>query len=451
MDNNKHEIGRYKSLLIALFSSLIRFYDYSLFGLSAGIVSKALMPSADSSEQLKFFFFIFSLAVFMRPLGSVIFGTIGDKVGRIVSVKIATIFASFSTLTIGLIPEYSEIGLWSAGFLFVARVLFLLSLAGEVDAIKVYVAEMVSKSRRNLASGVVTLFSQTGVLIAAVVYNFTVSYRGEAELWRYGFIGGALAGLGLFLLRSKLVESEIFLESNSKVKSKHSLVHGALKESASNFIINKSDSNSTLKLDEENFHEKSLISIISHYRLKFILSIMLNGAIGGIYNFLIIFLATFSSNVLKVITISEAAFLNVELVFIYIVASLISGAIADRVNYYSQVYISFAITLFFTLLTIISFSYGSYYVGCHKILVACVPFFIIPTYVKIQSLFSSYVRMRMVSLSHSLGSMIFSSTVPILGMLLWQMTNLYSIVLSLFAVQVISIAIVAAVMYKKGL
>ncbi|CAN0604451.1 unnamed protein product, partial [Ectocarpus sp. 12 AP-2014] len=152
----------YSSYIIAILATIVRYYDYALFGLSASVVSKTFMPGTDDSDQMLLFFAVFSLAVIARPLGSVVYGKIGDKAGRIVSMKLSTIIAAISTGVIALIPSFASWGALSVVLLTLCRMMFLMSLAGEIDAIKIFVAEKIGKKRRNFAIGIVAFSSQLG-------------------------------------------------------------------------------------------------------------------------------------------------------------------------------------------------------------------------------------------------------------------------------------------------
>lgn len=443
---------KYRSILIAFLSTMVRFYDYSLFGLSAGVISKEFMPFASSEDQLLSFFTLFSAAVFMRPVGSIIFGNIGDKIGRTASVKIATLLAAGSTLIIGFIPNYDSIGFYAALFLLLARVCFVFSLAGEIDAIKIYVAEMVSKSRRCFASSLVTFSSQIGVLIAATSYHYTASSSNSQELWRYSFIAGGVLGICVFLIRSRLIESELFMQTRLRIKLKKQAEKEQKEAVRGEKGVLKEGLRSLNKYEAEDhiFEDMHLLKVINYHKLKFILSTIVSGLLGGVYNFLIIFLATFSGKVAGVITAEDASFLNVKLISIYALGAVVSGLMADRVNYYKQVYAALIIGFVVVILASIAAFNDAYSVTYHKLIVFSVPFFMIPTYVKMQSLFLGSVRMRMCSLSHSIGSMIFSSPTPVFAMLLWKMTNLFFMVLLLFGLQVLILGVAIGIMRLQG-
>ena len=139
----------YSSYIIAILATIVRYYDYVIWSISFCYL-KDIYAGSDDSDQMLLFFAVFSLAVVARPLGSVLFGKIGDRVPSC-EVKIATIIAAISTSAIALIPSFNSWGWVSVMLLALCRMMFLMSLAGEIDAIKIFVAEKIGKKRRNFA------------------------------------------------------------------------------------------------------------------------------------------------------------------------------------------------------------------------------------------------------------------------------------------------------------
>lgn len=392
----------YSSYIIAILATIVRYYDYALFGLSASVVSKTFMPGADDSDQMLLFFAVFSLAVIARPLGSVVYGKIGDKAGRIVSMKLSTIIAAISTGVIALIPSFASWGVLSVVLLTLCRMMFLMSLAGEIDAIKIFVAEKIGKKRRNFAIGIVAFSSQLGVILASFMYHISISVEGMESLWRLNFVLGALLGSIVILFRGYLKESQAFLDSKSRISPE----------------VNS-----------------SVIDLIIENRLKFFLSMIANGMLGGGYHFLIIFLGTFAGNVADVITKSQAASSNVILIALYAIGCFISGYLADKTTAAKQILFALSLTIACAIIMEFLITQGGFSFSLHRILVFLVPFYSVPCTVKLQSLFPMAIRMRMYSLSHSIGSMVFSSTAPFVCMLIWRQTGMFSMVLGYFLLQ----------------
>lgn len=408
-------LKRYESLIIAFFVTIVRYYDYALFGLSASLLSKNFMPHGNDGDQMLIFFAVFSLATIARPMGSLIFGKIGDKVGRVVSVKMSTVIAATSTCLVAVAPGFDSVGLFAVIIITLLRMLFLMSLAGEIDAIKIYVAEMIGKKRRHLVIGIVSFSSQIGVLFASVAYHIAVSYEDVEWLWRVNFAIGGLLGLVVIFLRRRLLESEEFLNSKSRLS----------------------------------IEPNGIVKIVGANKVKFVLATVINGMLGGGYHFLIIFFGTFAANVADIIDNESAAAANTMLISLYGIACLISGYISDRFKIVTQIIAALVLSIFCTVVMEFFLGLKGYSILLHCILVFLVPFYSIPCSVRIQSLFQTGIRMRMCSLSHSIGSMVFSSTTPFICMLIWQSTEIVSLVLAYFLFQLGLLFFALLYMIKK--
>lgn len=407
----------YVPYIIAFSATLVRYYDYALFGLSASVISSTFMPKVAEVDQFLCFFAVFSISVLARPIGSIIFGRIGDRVGRVAVVKNAAALGAISTILIAFIPGYDLIGFWAILLLMVCRILFLMSLAGEIDAVKVYVAEKVAKKRRHLTNGITSFCAQIGVFLAAFMYHFTSDIQDYFWLWRLNFLLGGVFGFIVIFFRKYLQESEVFLTSKSK---------------------------ETLEIGSD------LLSIIKRNKTKFMISLVLSGMLGGMYNFLITFLSTFAGNVVGIIPASFASLNNIILVGIYALSCLASGFTADKVNINKQIISALVLSTFILLIMPFMVLNDYLILELHRLLVLLVPFFAIPIQIKIQSLFTTITRMRMYSFSHSLGSMVFSSTTPFFCTLLWKYTQLFSIVLSFFMIQLAVVFFLMIFMSKKN-
>ena len=408
-------LKRYESLIIAFFVTIVRYYDYALFGLSASLLAKNFMPHGNDGDQMLIFFAVFSLATIARPMGSLIFGKIGDKVGRVVSVKMSTVIAATSTCLVAVAPGFDSVGLFAVIIITLLRMLFLMSLAGEIDAIKIYVAEMIGKKRRHLVIGIVSFSSQIGVLFASVAYHIAVSYEDVEWLWRVNFAIGGLLGLVVIFLRRRLLESEEFLNSKSRLS----------------------------------IEPNGIVKIVGANKVKFVLATVINGMLGGGYHFLIIFFGTFAANVADIIDNESAAAANTMLISLYGIACLISGYISDRFKIVTQIIAALVLSILCTLVMEFFLGLKGYSILLHCILVFLVPFYSIPCSVRIQSLFQTGIRMRMCSLSHSIGSMVFSSTTPFICMLIWQSTEIVSLVLAYFLFQLGLLFFALLYMIKK--
>ncbi|MCC8467514.1 MAG: MFS transporter, partial [Rickettsia endosymbiont of Eriopis connexa] len=383
------------AFLVAFFTTIIRYYDYALFGLSASILAQNFLPNIEQDKQLLGFFAILSAAVIVRPLGSLIFGFIGDKYGRTKSIKISMFMSSISTGLIAITPSFEIIGIFATVILTLCRMVFLASLAGEVDGIKVYVAEKTGDNRKNLNIGIVSCCSQIGALFAAIAYYYA-SNSGILYLWRFNFFIGVIFGLFAILMRNFFKESSEFL-----------------------YYKNKSLSKSTIW------------QIIKDNKLSFIIALLINGAIGGVYHFLVIFLGVFLTKI-AFVNHPEIRFMNIALTATYGISAVFAGLLADKINPLRQIAWALFVSIIAALGMQIMLYKQIFNILCPVILIGLAAFYAVPLQIIVQSLFKTNVKMRLYSLSHSFGGIILSSTTPFFSMLLWQNFKSLSLTLSFF-------------------
>lgn len=383
------------AFLIAFFVSVIRYYDYALFGLSASILAQNFLPNNEHETQLLGFFALLSAAVIIRPLGSLIFGYIGDTYGRTKSIKISMLISSVSTLLIAVTPSFQQIGTLATIILVFCRMIFIASLAGEVDGIKIYVAEKIGNSRKNLGIGLVASCTQAGALLAAIAYYYA-SNSATHYLWRFNFLIGFIFGLSAILMRNYFKESSEFLDYKNRQP----------------FNI-------------------SIFQTLKNNKLSFLIALLVNGSIGGIYHFLVIFLGVFLAKI-AFINPDQTEFMNISLIITYGISTVFAGIFADKINPSKQIIYALLLSLVTAISMQILLYRQIFTVICPIILIGLAAFYTVPLQIIIQSLFKTPVRMRLYSLSHSLGSIILSSSTPFFSMLLWQNYKSLPITLSYF-------------------
>ncbi|ABV76119.1 MFS transporter [Rickettsia rickettsii] len=397
------------AFLVAFFTTIIRYYDYALFGLSASILAQNFLPNIEQDKQLLVFFAILSAAVIVRPLGSLIFGFIGDKYGRTKSIKISMCMSSIATGLIAITPSFEIIGIFATVILTLCRMVFLASLAGEVDGIKVYVAEKTGDNQKNLNIGIVSCCSQIGALLAAIAYYYA-SNSDIQYLWRFNFFIGAIFGLFAILMRNFFKESSEFLRTSSK---------------------------STLR------------QIIWNNKLSVMIALLINGAIGGVYHFLVIFLGVFLTKI-ALINHPEIRFMNIALTTTYGISAVFAGLFADKINPLRQITWALFVSIIVALGMQIMLYKQIFNILCPVILIGLAAFYAVPLQIIVQSLFKTNVKMRLYSLSHSFGGIILSSTTPFFSMLLWQNFKSLSLTLSFFIFLLIILMSTVLVLHRMS-
>jgi MHS family proline/betaine transporter-like MFS transporter len=209
-----------KSVFATGVGNAMEWFDFGLYSYLAVIISQNFFSAVENNQlKLMFTFATFAIAFLMRPLGGMIFGKIGDKFGRKIVLTITIILMAFSTLLIGLLPTYEQIGIWAPILLLIARIIQGFSTGGEYAGAMVYIAESSPDNKRNLLGSGLEIGTLTGYIIASIlasILSITLSDQQMASWgWRIPFLLGLPLGLIGFYLRKNLEESPIFVNELS--------------------------------------------------------------------------------------------------------------------------------------------------------------------------------------------------------------------------------------------
>jgi MHS family shikimate/dehydroshikimate transporter-like MFS transporter len=192
----------------------IEWYDYVIYGTAAALVfNKLFFPSMAPLVGVIAAFGAFAMGAVARPLGGVIFGHFGDRVGRKSMLMITMFVMGGATFLIGLLPTYNDIGIWAPIALVALRIIQGLGLGGEWGGASVMVLEYSPKHRRGFYGSLVQNGYPIGVVISIVAFTL-VSRLPEEQLlswgWRLPFLFSiVLVFVGIYI-RLKLEESPVF-------------------------------------------------------------------------------------------------------------------------------------------------------------------------------------------------------------------------------------------------
>ena len=193
MSNTKPATLPHKKTIIAsTLAIILEWFNFSIFGFYAVILSKLFFPFADEKKAILSTFLVFALSFLFRPLGSVIIGSIGDRFGRKNAFILTVIFMTFPTVLIGLLPTYESIGIAATSLLIILRIAQALSVGGERSATLSLFTELAPPHLKGLY-GSMSLFGTTsGILLASAVTGLVSNTLSEGELvswgWRLPFI-----------------------------------------------------------------------------------------------------------------------------------------------------------------------------------------------------------------------------------------------------------------------
>lgn len=192
----------------------MEYADFALYGLAAGIIfGDIFFPEATPAMALLSSFATWSVGFIARPIGALLFGWIGDRKGRKVVMISTIILMGASTTLIGLIPSYATIGLWAPACLVLLRFTQGLGAGAELSGGTVMLGEYAPVERRGLVSSVIALGSNSGTLIASLVWLAVIQMDKESLLawgWRIPFLSSVLIAVVALWIRRHLRETPVF-------------------------------------------------------------------------------------------------------------------------------------------------------------------------------------------------------------------------------------------------
>jgi len=193
----------------------IEFYDFYIYAMAAALViGQVFFPASDPATQSLNAFLTFGIAFIARPVGAIVFGHFGDRVGRKTTLAASLLLMGVSTLLIGLLPGYEVLGIWAPILLCVLRFGQGLGLGGEWGGAALLATEHAPKDKRAWFGMFPQLGPSVGFLLATLSYLALSVWLSDAQFkawgWRLPFIASALlVGVG-FYIRFKLTETPAF-------------------------------------------------------------------------------------------------------------------------------------------------------------------------------------------------------------------------------------------------
>ncbi|WP_039455600.1 MFS transporter [Candidatus Jidaibacter acanthamoebae] len=377
-------------VLIALsVGNILEFYDFALYGLLAPKIAILFFPNNSDLISLILTFSIFTIGFIARPFGALLFGYIGDRYGRSLSLSYSLLLMGIITCLIGILPTYNEIGILAPLFLCILRILQGICMGGEFSGSLILVSELLSnKKHKALYTSVCSAAGVSGWLLAAFIVFISNQFNYISYSWRLPFIlSGSTAFVGYFIRQS--------LNNTEKVLS---------------------------NLKTKQYNKFSITSLLSQSILPFLIMVCIGGCMGIIFYGQFIFQNTFLTSILKVNT--NLALLAIMIgISSYMVFLPIFGWLSDKIGHSN--------TMMFSAISIMLLSYPIY--NCFitkdyiKIILAEVlsgailALFMGPATYVMTTLFHIRMRYTGVSFGYNVGASLFGGITPTISMLLYQL------------------------------
>ena len=190
-------------------------YDFFIFGSLAQVISKTFFAALEPTAGLIAALGLFAAGFAFRPLGAILFGSLGDRLGRKGAFLITVSLMGGATFAIGLLPTYAQAGWVAPALLIFLRICQGTALGGEYGGAAIYVAEHAPDDRRGAATSWIQSSAAFGLLAALAVILATRTALGEQAFaewgWRIPFLASSVLLAISLWLRSKLAESPAFI------------------------------------------------------------------------------------------------------------------------------------------------------------------------------------------------------------------------------------------------
>jgi MFS family permease len=193
---------------------MIEYYDFFIFASLATVLAAQFYPPGDPTFAFISTLATFAIGVAVRPLGSLLFGRLGDMVGRKRTFLVTLLIMGGATAAIGMLPGYATIGVAAPILLILLRLLQGLALGGEYAGAATYVAEHAPEERRGYFTSFIQAMPTLGILVSTAMVLGVRTATGEAEFtawaWRVPFLISVLLVGVAYYARTRLEESPIF-------------------------------------------------------------------------------------------------------------------------------------------------------------------------------------------------------------------------------------------------
>ena len=226
--------GIWKVIFASSAGTLIEWYDFYIFGSLATILATQFFPKGNPTAALLSTLATFATGFIVRPFGALVFGRMGDLVGRKHTFLLTLLMMGMSTFIIGLIPNYETIGVFAPILLVLLRLIQGLALGGEYGGAATYVAENSPNGRRGYYTSFIQTTATLGLFVSLLIILFTRGSMGEAAFgtwgWRVPFLLSAVLVIFSYLIRRRMEESPLF----AKIKEEGTTSKTPLKDSFAN-------------------------------------------------------------------------------------------------------------------------------------------------------------------------------------------------------------------------
>ena len=223
VDNRPMSAEQKKVIFASSLGTVFEWYDFYLYGSLAAIIAKQFFGGLDAGSAFIFALLAFAAGFIVRPFGALVFGRLGDMIGRKYTFLVTIVIMGLSTFIVGLLPSYASIGVAAPVILIALRMLQGLALGGEYGGAATYVAEHAPHHKRGAYTSWIQTTATLGLFLSLLVILGVRTAIGEAAFadwgWRIPFIVSILLlGVSVYI-RLSMSESPAFQKMKAEGKT----------------------------------------------------------------------------------------------------------------------------------------------------------------------------------------------------------------------------------------
>ena len=224
----QHKLVR-KAAVAAFIGNVVEWFDYASYGFLAVIIAAVFFPPEDPAAGLLMTFAVFGISFFIRPIGGIIWGNIGDKHGRRIALSWSILIMSGATFLIAILPTYEQVGFLAPLLLIIIRVIQGFSASGEYAGAGSFLVEYAPSNRRGFYACLVPASTAVGLLVGslfvAFMHHFMTPEAMHSYGWRIPFVFALPLGLIGRYIRLRLEDTPAF----RKMEDSHTVVKTPIK------------------------------------------------------------------------------------------------------------------------------------------------------------------------------------------------------------------------------
>lgn len=207
--------GVVRRVLTASFiGNFVEWFDYAAYGYFATVIAHVFFPDIAPTAALLATFAVFAISFIVRPIGGIVWGHVGDRIGRKTALSYSIIIMSGATVLIAFLPSYAQVGFFAPVLLLLVRVVQGFSASGEYAGASAFIAEYAPASRRGLYTSIVPASTAAGLLFGSLLSAVLFAVLSVPEMqsfgWRLPFLLAAPLGLVGLYIRLRLEDTPKF-------------------------------------------------------------------------------------------------------------------------------------------------------------------------------------------------------------------------------------------------